>query len=65
MLEKKEKEKEKMEKIFAVYRDGFRLCEFGTLNDARVCLSHYSRGSGYYQLSIYRRNDDGKLVWVE
>ena len=54
-----------MEKIFAVYRDGFQLCDFGTLDDARACLSHYKRGSGYYQLCIYRKNDDGKLVWVE
>ena len=60
-----ERERKKMEKIFAVYRDGFQLCDFGTLDDARACLSHYKRGSGYYQLCIYRKNDDGKLVWVE
>lgn len=54
-----------MEKSFAVFRDGFQLSGFTTLEEARVSLAHYKRSGGYYQICIYRKANDGSLVWVE
>lgn len=53
------------EEVYAVYRDGFRQTNFVTLEKARLSLQHQKPYKNYYQLAIYRLNDDGTLTFVE
>lgn len=54
-----------MEKVYAVYRDGFRLSGFVDLATVRASIAHYRSGKDFYDLSIYMKNDDGSLTWIE
>lgn len=53
------------EEVYAVYRDGFQQTNLVTLEKARLSLKHLKPYKNYYQLAIYRLNDDGTLTFVE
>jgi hypothetical protein len=54
-----------MNEVYTVCRDGFRVCEYSTLEKAREVYARYPKSNGYYVLAIYRKNDDGSLSFVE
>ena len=54
-----------MEKVFAVYRDGFRVSEFANLEETRAFFAEYRKCKDFYNLSIYRKNDSGSITFVE
>jgi hypothetical protein len=54
-----------MEKIYSVLQDGFEMCDQCSIEDARKVLEIYRHTDAYYQLAIYRHNQDGTLSYIE